>query len=107
MCGLNSVACHDVVREFLLQKLASVTCLVEARIDVLKPVLTYNLMGMRFDYRLLSAVGASSGIILGWSRSEWVVSRAIARNFTLSIDFQSTNEKHFHLVALCSVWASR
>jgi exonuclease III len=66
--GLNSRACRDVVREFLLQERASVACLTETKIVVLRITMVYDLMGTGFDYVCLPAQGASGGIILGWDR---------------------------------------
>ena len=43
--GLNSRARRDVVREFMSQEHVSVVCLVETKIDVLRPLMVSDLMG--------------------------------------------------------------
>ena len=43
--GLNSQARRDVVHQFFDQERVSVVCLVETKIDVLRPLMVSDLMG--------------------------------------------------------------
>ena len=43
--GLNSQARRDVVRQFFVQERLSIVCLVETKIDVLRPLMVSDLMG--------------------------------------------------------------
>jgi len=87
--GLNSRARRDVVREFILQQHVSVVCLVETKLDVIRPSVACDLMGSSFDYVFLPSVGVAGGILIGWRRDLWSVQRQIMRRFSVTVDIQS------------------
>jgi len=89
--GLNSRARCDVVRELVLHERACVICLVETKVDVLITSMVYDLMGTYFDYLSLPAMGASGGILVGWSCQLWARSRTIYLCFSASVVLQTVD----------------
>ena len=89
--GLNSQARRDVVRQFFVQERLSIVCLVETKIDVLRPLMVSDLMGTTFDYVCLPAAGASGGIIVAWRRDVWSSSGHDCRRFSVTVRLQQTS----------------
>jgi hypothetical protein len=68
VCGLNSRAQRDVVREFVVQHRVSVLCVQETKVANFTVPMLHGLTGSCFDYMCLPAVGASGGALVAWRR---------------------------------------
>lgn len=85
VCGLNSRARRDVVREFVVQHRVSVLCVQETKVANFTVPMLHGLTGSCFDYMCLPAVGASGGALVAWRRDLWGMSQPVVRSFSLTL----------------------
>jgi len=72
------------VREFLVQERATLVCIQETKIYVMRNSIANETLGTAFDYDYVPAIGVSGGILLGWNTDMWAVSEVAKGRFSIS-----------------------